>query len=38
MGSISSTTRNRIEAQGFLGLSDDAMSQVAPWLKLAPAI
>ena len=35
---VSSTTRNRIETQGFLGLSDETLRQVGPWLRLAPGI
>ena len=38
MNTVSSTTRKRIEAQGYLGLSDAALAEVGPWLRLAPAI
>jgi hypothetical protein len=37
MSSDSTTTRNRIEAQGYLGMSDAELSAVGPWLRLAPA-
>jgi hypothetical protein len=37
MKPVSTTTRNRIEAQGYLGLSDDEMAEVGPWLRFAPA-
>ena len=30
--------RRRLEAQGFLGLSDETLAEVGPWLRLAPAI
>ena len=33
-----STTRRRIEAQGYLGLSDATLAEVGPWLRLSPAI
>jgi len=35
---ISAKTRSRIEAQGYLGLSDAEMASVGPWLRFAPAI
>lgn len=38
MNTVSSTTRKRIEAQGYLGLSDAGLAEVGPWLRLAPAI
>jgi hypothetical protein len=38
MNSVSSTTRKRIEAQGYLGLSDSDLAEVGPWLRLAPAM
>ena len=38
MYSVSSTTRKRIEAQGYVGLSDSDLAEVGPWLRLAPAI
>lgn len=38
MSSVSATTRKRIEAQGYLGLSDDDLSEVGPWLRFSPAI
>ena len=30
MGSPSATTRIRVEAQGYLGLSDDELAEVGP--------
>lgn len=30
--------RQRIETQGFLGLTDDEIRQVNPWLRLAPGL
>lgn len=38
MNPVFATTRNRIEAQGYLGLSDAGLAEVGPWLRLAPAI
>ena len=38
MNSVSSTTRKRIEAQGYLGLNDSDLAEVGPWLRLAPAM
>jgi hypothetical protein len=38
MNAISTTTRDRIEAQGFLGFSDEELSQFNLWLRFAPAI
>lgn len=38
MNTVSTTTRARIEAQGYLGLSDAAMAEVGPWLRFSPAI
>jgi len=38
MSTVSKTTRQRIEAQGFLGLSDAALVEIGPWLRLSPAI
>jgi hypothetical protein len=32
------TTRNRIEAQGFLGFDDRTLTQINYWLRLSPAI
>jgi hypothetical protein len=31
-------TRKRVEAQGYLNLSDEELEEVSPWLRLAPAI
>jgi hypothetical protein len=36
--SVSSVRRRRLEAQGFVDLDDDALAEVGPWLRLAPAI
>ncbi|MCI0691881.1 DUF4395 domain-containing protein [candidate division KSB1 bacterium] len=38
MSMNSITTRRRIEAQGFVGLDDNTLSQINYWLRLAPAI
>jgi hypothetical protein len=38
MSTVSTTTRQRIEAQGYLGLDDAALAKVGPWLRLSPAI
>lgn len=39
MGSvISMRTRNRIEAQGFLGLDDVEIAQLNYWFRLSPAV
>lgn len=38
MRSLSITTRNRIEAQGYLGLSDATLIEIGPWLRFSPAI
>jgi hypothetical protein len=35
---MSSTIRDRIEAQGFLGLDDQTVSRINYWLRLSPAI
>lgn len=32
------TLRRRVELQGFLGLDDDTLARVGPWLRLSPAI
>jgi hypothetical protein len=37
MSMISMTARRRIEAQGFVGLDDNSLSQINYWLRLAPA-
>ena len=34
----SPVARRRLEAQGFVGLDDRALAEVAPWLRLAPAL
>lgn len=33
-----STARCRLEAQGFLGLDDIALRELAPWLRWSPAL
>lgn len=38
MREISATARDRIEAQGFLGLDDRMVCQINYWLRLSPAI
>lgn len=38
MSEKSGTIRDRIEAQGFLGLDDRMIKQVNYWLRLSPAI
>src|SRR6185503_4123053 len=38
MSQIPATTRNRIEAQGFLGCDDRTLTQINYWLRLSPAI
>src|SRR5215207_32071 len=35
---ISSGTRARIEAQGFVGFDDAKLAEFGPWLRLAPAL
>ena len=38
MSQIPATTRNHIEAQGFLGFDDRTLTQINYWLRLSPAI
>ena len=38
MKTVAPATRNRLEAQGFVGLDDATLSDVGPWLRLSPAI
>ncbi len=38
MKTVSPATRNRLEAQGFVGLDDATLADVGPWLRLSPAI
>lgn len=33
----SGVIRKRLETQGFLGLDDDALAEVGPWLRWSPA-
>ena len=35
---VSARERRLVEMQGFTGLSDDALAEVGPWLRLAPAV
>jgi hypothetical protein len=35
---ISSVVRKRLEAQGFCGLDDDTLTELAPWVRWSPAI
>ncbi len=35
---VPSRTRRRVEMQGFTGLDDARLAEIAPWLRLAPAI
>src|SRR5688572_14849300 len=37
MPTVSAKTRNRIEAQGFVEITDDEIRQINYWLRLAPA-
>jgi hypothetical protein len=38
MATISATTRKRLEIQGFTGMDDEMLSEVAPWLRFSPAV
>lgn len=38
MRSVSPTQRRFIEMQGFVGHDDAALAEIAPWLRLSPAI
>lgn len=35
---LSPVTRQRLECQGFVGCDDGTLAEVAPWLRLAPAL
>lgn len=35
---MNQTVRNRLEAQGFCGLDDASMAELAPWLRWSPAL
>ena len=35
---VSTTVRRRLEAQGFCGLDDATLEEVAPWLRWSPAL
>lgn len=34
--SVNVTVRKRLEAQGFIGLDDSVLAEVAPWLRWSP--
>lgn len=36
--SVDATVRQRLEAQGFVGLDDSVLSEVAPWLRWSPVL
>ena len=36
--SAHATLRRRIEAQGFLGLDDDTLARLGPWLRWSPVL
>ena len=38
MATISATTRKRLKIQGFVGLDDDTLAEVAPWLRFSPVV
>ncbi len=38
MSTVAITTRKRIEAQGYLGLSDVSIAEIGLWLRFSPAI
>ena len=38
MNTVSSITRKRIEAQGYLDLSDASIAEIGLWLRFSPAI
>lgn len=38
MATISATNRKRLEIQGFTGMDDEILSEVAPWLRFSPAV
>ena len=38
MSQIPAQTRNRIEAQGFLGFDDLTLTQINYWLRQSPAL
>ncbi len=35
---IAATTRARLEMQGFVGLDDERLAEIRPWLRLAPGL
>jgi hypothetical protein len=35
---VSAIVRSRLEAQGFRNLDDDALAEIGPWMRWAPAI
>lgn len=36
--SITPVKRKRLETQGFIGLNDEVLGEVEPWLRLSPAL
>jgi hypothetical protein len=36
--SVNPTVRSRLEAQGFCGLDDDMLQQLAPWMRWSPVL
>lgn len=38
MRDVAASTRERIQAQGFVGLDDRTLSQINYWLRFAPAV
>lgn len=36
--SVNPITRQRLEAQGFLGLDDETLAEVGPWLRWSPVL
>jgi len=35
---VSPAARSRLETQGFVGLDDDSLSEVEPWLRFTPGL
>ena len=38
MSGIAPATRRRLEIQGFVGIDDATLAEVAPWLRFSPAV
>ncbi|MBP1621385.1 MAG: hypothetical protein H6Q02_2152, partial [Acidobacteria bacterium] len=38
MAAIAPPTRRRLEIQGFVGIDDATLAEVAPWLRFSPAV